>query len=135
MRPWQPDAGNLEQQLLDGVDNILPGRTEDDLLTELLLKTGIDLTLPVETRPIAGKTVHALGGGTLMVCLAGDVRDEEAEALALGIADWRAELDPPAATAFWFRDSGFASAAAKANVVAILRQRIAPTAITRIAAV
>jgi adenine-specific DNA-methyltransferase len=135
LRPWQPDAGNLEQQLLDGVDNILPGRSEEDLLTELLLKTGIDLTLPTQTRIIAGKAVHALGGGTLIVCLAKDVADADAEALALGIADWRAALDPPAATAFWFRDAGFASAAAKANVVAILKQRIAPTAITRIAAV
>lgn len=133
LRPWQPDAENLEASLLDGVDNILPGRSEDDLLTELLLKTGIDLTLPIQSRAIAGATVHALGGGALMVCLA-DIADATAEALAQGMADWRAELAPPAQTAFWFKDSGFASAAAKANVAAILKQRIAATDIARIAA-
>ncbi|PZU43770.1 MAG: site-specific DNA-methyltransferase [Sphingomonas sp.] len=133
LRPWQPHAENLAASLLDGVDNILPGRSEDDLLTELLLKTGIDLTLPTQSRDIAGHRAHALGGGALIVCLSA-IADDAAEALAHGIADWRAELAPAAQTAFWFKDSGFASAAAKANVAAILKQRIAATDIARIAA-
>src|SRR5690606_21250594 len=41
LKPWQPDPDNLELSLLDSVDNVPPGRTEDDLLVELLLKTGI----------------------------------------------------------------------------------------------
>lgn len=133
LRPWQPDGDDLAGSLLDAVDNVLPGRSEDDLLVELMLKTGIDLAMPSETRTIAGQTVHGFGGGALMVCL-GAVSDDKAEELALGIAAWRAELDPPGQTAFWFKDSGFASAAAKANVAAILRQRIAASDIARIAA-
>lgn len=123
LKPWQPDPDNLERSLLDAVDNILPDRTEDDLLVELLLKTGIDLTLPMETRTICQRPVHALGGGVLIVCL-GDVSDADAEDLGQGIADWHAELDPIRATTFYFRDSGFATAAAKANVAAIVRQRV-----------
>lgn len=123
LKPWQPDAENLEASLLASVSNILPGRSEEDLLVELLLKTGIDLTTPKAVKTIAGKTVHALGGGALMVCLA-DIGDADAEALGHGLADWQAELDPAGQTTFYFKDEGFASACAKANLAAILRQRL-----------
>jgi adenine-specific DNA-methyltransferase len=126
LKPWQPDAEDLEASILDAVDNVLPGRTEDDLLVELLLKTGIDLTLPEEKRSIAGRTVHALGGGTLMVCL-GDVGANDAEALGQGMADWVDELDPVQTTVY-FKDTGLGAdgirAATKANLAAILRQRL-----------
>lgn len=126
LKPWQPDPDNLEASILDAVDNVLPDRTEEDLLVELLLKTGIDLTMPEEKREIAGQTVHALGGGALMVCL-GNIADNQAEELGQGMADWVDELDP-AQTTVYFKDSGIGSdgnrAATKANLAAILRQRL-----------
>lgn len=124
LKPWNPpidaSAGDLAASLLDAVDNIVPGRSEDDLLVELLLKTGIDLTLTAETRQIAGQTVHALGGGTLFVSL-GNITETGAEALGQGIADWHAALDAPGKATFYFKDSGFENACAKANLAAILR--------------
>ncbi len=126
LKPWQPDAEDLEASILDAVDNVLPGRTEEDLLVELLLKTGIDLTLPEEKRSIAGQTVHALGGGTLMVCL-GNIGANDAEVLGQGMADWVDALDP-VQTTFYFKDTGLGAdgnrAATKANLAAILRQRL-----------
>lgn len=125
LKPWQPDADDLEASILDAVDNVLPGRTENDLLVELLLKTGIDLTMPEEKRTIAGQTVHALGGGTLMVCL-GNIGAKDAESLGQGMADWVDELDPIQTTVY-FKDTGLGAdgnrAATKANLAAILRQR------------
>lgn len=134
LKPWQPDPDNLEASLLDAVDNVLPSRTEDDLLVELLLKTGIDLTLPSETRMIAGKTVHALGGGVLMVCLT-DIAEAQAEELGQGICGWRDELDPPRATTFYFKDSGFANAATKANLAAIIRQSLGKAGVEKLASI
>ena len=126
LKPWQPDAEDLEASIFDAVDNVMPGRTEEDLLVELLLKTGIDLTLPQETHSIVGRTVHALGGGTLMVCL-GNVGADDAEALGQGMADWVVELDPVQTTVY-FKDTGLGTdgnrAATKANLAAILRQRL-----------
>jgi adenine-specific DNA-methyltransferase len=126
LKPWQPDADDLEASILDAVDNFLPGRTEEDLLVELLLKTGIDLTMPEERRTITGQTVHALGGGTLIVCL-GNVSANDAEALGQGMADWVHELDP-VQTTIYFKDTGLGAdgnrAATKANLAAILRQRL-----------
>ncbi len=122
LKVWQPGEDS-EASLLDAADNLVPGRTEDDLLVELLLKRGIDLCEPVQTQDIGGKRVHAFGGGVLVVCLAPMV-DAEAEALASGIADWVTELDPVAPALMFFRDTGFESDVGKLNLEAILRQRL-----------
>ena len=44
------------------------------------------------------------------------------EPLALGIAEWRAELAPAGETTVIFRDSAFADDVAKTNLTAILEQ-------------
>lgn len=123
LKPWNPETDDLQGALLDAIDNVLVGRSEEDLLTELLLKTGVDLSMPSERREIAGRTVHALGGGVLMVCL-GAIGRDDAEALGQGMCDWREALAPVRPTTFWFRDSGFADAATRANLAAIIRQRL-----------
>lgn len=122
LRAWAPGE-DLAADLLAAADNIVQGRTEDDLLTELLLKQGIDLTEPMLTETIAGAPVHAMGGGVLIVCLA-PVTAANAEALADGIADWILRLKPVAATTVFFKDAGFENDVAKANVAAILEQRL-----------
>jgi adenine-specific DNA-methyltransferase len=126
LKPWQPDIENLEVSILDAADNVLSDRSESDLLVELLLKAGIDLTLPDQTRMIGEQTVHALGGGALMVCLS-NIGVDHTETLGQGMADWVEELDP-IQTTIYFKDSGLGSdgnrAATKANLAAILRQRL-----------
>ena len=48
LEKWDPDYDNLEQTLLTNKENIKPDRTELDLIYEIMLKYGIDLTLPIE---------------------------------------------------------------------------------------
>jgi adenine-specific DNA-methyltransferase len=122
LKAWVP-GDDLEADLLSAADNLAVGRTEDDLLVELLLKQGIDLTEPAVTKTIAGRAVHAFGGGVLVVCL-GEVTASDAEALADGIAGWVAKLGPAAPTTVFFKDVGFENDQAKTNVDAILRQRL-----------
>jgi adenine-specific DNA-methyltransferase len=121
-KAWAP-GDDLEADLLSAADNLAPGRTEEDLLVELLLKRGIDLVEPSQTREIAGRTVHAFGGGVMLACL-GDVKVADAEALADGIADWLEELSPVAAAMIFFKDAGFENDVAKTNVAKILDQRL-----------
>ena len=47
---------------------ILEGRSEEDLLTELMLKRGIDLSVNIETRQFDGLTVSCVDGGKLFTC-------------------------------------------------------------------
>jgi adenine-specific DNA-methyltransferase len=72
-KPWDAgvphDAPALGRQLELHVSHILEGRTDQDILYEILLKSGYPLTTPVETVALAGKTVHSVAGGQLLICL------------------------------------------------------------------
>lgn len=116
--PWQPDTGgNLKTSLFDNVDNIRPNRQERDVLAELLLKFGLDLAVPIEEREIAGKTVHVVGAGALVVCLADQIDLDVVD----GITALKAELAPEIMRVV-FKDSGFADDVVKTNAVQRLRQ-------------
>jgi len=122
IRAWDPDRDDLSQSLLDSVEHLKAERSEQDILFELLLKLGLELTVPIEQRTIAGKAVHSIGVGSLLVCLAPKISREEVEPLAHGIVSWRKELAPAGETQVVFRDSAFADDVAKSNLTAILRQ-------------
>jgi adenine-specific DNA-methyltransferase len=51
------------------IDHIRDGRSAEDILYEVLLKSGFPLTTPVETLALAGKTVYSVAGGAPLVCL------------------------------------------------------------------
>lgn len=122
IRAWNPKPEDLTQAVIDYQDHILDGRSESDILYELLLKLGLDLCVPTEVRKIAGKDVHAVGGGVLMACLAPAIVGADVDALAAGIVAWREELAPAGDTTCVFLDSAFADDVAKTNLAAILEQ-------------
>lgn len=122
IRAWEPIAADLENTLLAHAEHLVQGRTEADILTELLLKLGLDLCVPIEQKQIAGKTVHSIGAGALIACLSDGITREVAEELGTGIAAWRKALNPAVDTRVVFKDSGFADNDAKLNMAAILTQ-------------
>ncbi len=122
IREWSPSPENLAQSLLDHHEHVLDGRTEADITYELLLKLGLDLCVPMEKRTVAGKSVEAVGGGVLMLCLAEKLAAAEVEAVAAGIVAWHKELAPAGDSTVVFRDSAFDSDVAKTNMAAILAQ-------------
>jgi adenine-specific DNA-methyltransferase len=122
IRTWNPDPSKLDKTLLDSVEHLEPGRTETDILYELLLKRGLDLCAPIETRRIAKKEVHSVGGGVLIACLTERITRADVEPLAAGIADWHRTLAASAESPVIFRDSAFENDVAKANMAAILEQ-------------
>ncbi len=122
IRGWSPDSTDLEGSLLKNAEHLASGRIERDVLYELLLKLGLDLCVPIETKAIAGKSVHSIGGGALIVCLADDLSKGVVEPLSAGIVAWRAALAPAGDTRVVFKDSGFADDVAKTNMAAILNQ-------------
>ena len=122
IRAWNPNPADLEQTLFNHQDHLAEGRTESDVLYELLLKRGLDLCVPMASRTVNGKAVHAVGGGVLMACLATAIAADEVEALAQGIVAWHKQLAPAGDTSCVFRDSAFADDVAKTNMAAILAQ-------------
>jgi len=122
IRAWEPSPADLEGTLLANAEHIVPGRSEQDILHELLLKLGLDLCVPIETQLIGGKSVHAIGGGALIACLADGLTKDVVESLSAGIVAWWKELAPAVETRVVFKDSGFSDDVAKTNMAAILNQ-------------
>ncbi len=122
IRAWNPNRDNLAGTLYDHLEHVVEDRSEDDVLYELLLKLGLDLCVPILKRDIAGKTVHSIGNGVLMACLADQIAEADAEALALGMIEWRKEQGTAGDSTAVFRDSAFENDVAKSNLAAILEQ-------------
>jgi adenine-specific DNA-methyltransferase len=76
------DPMALQNQLDFHVDHIREARTADDILYELLLKSGFPLTTPVAKQTLAGKTAYSVAGGALVICLERELTLELIRAIA-----------------------------------------------------
>ena len=115
--PWNPNADTLRQDLFAAVNNVLAGRTTQDLLYEILLKCNLPLTLPVEERKVDDNTIYIVGEGALAICL-----DETIPAtVADAIVTLKEEYAPIVPMQVVFRDNGFDDVA-KTNALQILKQ-------------
>jgi adenine-specific DNA-methyltransferase len=63
------DTAALERQMELHVEHVREGRSEQDLLYEILLKSGFPLTVPVERVELAGSAVFSVADGAMLVCL------------------------------------------------------------------
>ena len=111
---YRPDE--LKQSdLLDMVDNLKEGRTAEDLLFQVLVDWGVDLTLPIRRETVQGKTVFFVDDNALVACFDRGITEDLVKELA-GHEPLRVV----------FRDNGFVSDAVKINVEQIFRQ-LSPT--------
>jgi adenine-specific DNA-methyltransferase len=109
----QHDPDVLERQLELHIEHIRDGRSPDDILYELLLKSGFPLTTPVETLSLGDKTVYSVADGALVICLEGELTLELIRAIA--------EKKPERVVCL---DQGFArNDQLKANAVQIFRTK------------
>lgn len=116
IKSWDGNPENLNESLFDAVGNIKTDRTEEDVLYEILLKYGLDLTLPIEERIIEGKKVFNVGLGSLFICLADDITAKVAE----GIGQWKEACSPEICRVI-FKDNGFTDVE-KTNSVQTLKR-------------
>ncbi|EKI8843685.1 site-specific DNA-methyltransferase [Citrobacter sp. Cs237] len=122
IRPWEATAESLSEQIDAYVSPILEGRSEEDLLTELMLKRGIGLSVNIETRQFDGLTVSCVDGGKLFTCFANQIPASSVEELTKGIIDWHKSLKAGKDTVCYFLDDAFENNVAKTNLCAILEQ-------------
>ena len=116
IKGWDGNPNELENSLFDSQDNIKTDRTEEDVLFEIMLKYGLDLTLPIEEKLFEGKKVFNVGLGGLFICLADGITSKVAE----GIGEWKQQLQPETCRVI-FKDSGFTDVE-KTNSVQILKR-------------
>lgn len=76
------DVAALKKQLELHIDHIRDGRTAEDILYEILLKSGFPLTTPVEKLTMEDKTVFSASGRALFICLERNLTLELIRAMA-----------------------------------------------------
>lgn len=76
------DKQALEKQLELHIDHIDPKATQEDILFEILLKAGFELTTKIEKIELAGKTVYSIEDGAMLVCLEKELTKEVIKAMA-----------------------------------------------------
>lgn len=106
---YTPDQTS-QADLLSRVDNIKPDRTAEDLLFQVLLDWGVDLTLPIRRETVQGKTVFFVADTALMACFDDGISEDLVKELA-GHAPMR----------IVFKDTGFADDQTKINVRQIFK--------------
>jgi adenine-specific DNA-methyltransferase len=107
---YRPDEAT--PSLLGGhVDNIKDDRTDEDLLFQVLLDWGVDLSLPIAKETIAGRPVYFVDKDALAACFASGVNEDLVKALAA-----RKPLRVV------FRDAGYGGDDVKINVEQIFKQ-------------
>ena len=113
---YNPDQ-IIQGGLFDNIDNVKADRTEEDLLFQVMLDWGVDLTLSIRRETIGDKTVFFVDNNSLVACFdnAGGVDDSFVKSLAA--------FEPLRVV---FRDGGFANDSAKINVEQIFKQ-LSPT--------
>ncbi|MGO7053248.1 site-specific DNA-methyltransferase [Rhizobium ruizarguesonis] len=117
---YRPDE--LKQgDLLDMVDNVKEDRTAEDLLFQVLVDWGVDLTLPIRREAVQGKTVFFVDENALVACFDKGISEDLVKELA--------KREPLRVV---FRDSGFISDALKINVEQIFRQLSSTTEVKSI---
>ena len=106
---YTPDAVQ-QHHLFDQIDTIREDRSAEDLLFQVLLDWGMDLTLPITQETIAGKTVLFVDGNKLAACFDADINEPFVKELAV-----RHPLKVV------FRDAGFVSDSVKINIEQIFK--------------
>ncbi|WP_207548658.1 MULTISPECIES: site-specific DNA-methyltransferase [Mycolicibacterium] len=100
------------QQALSELENsVKPGRSAEDLLFQVLLDWGLELTMPVTVEQLQGHEVFIVDDDALIACFESDVSPDLVRAVA--------QREPLRAV---FRDSGFASDDARINAEQIFRE-------------
>jgi len=111
---YSPDEVK-QGDLLAQINNIREGRTEEDLLFQVLLDWGVDLSLPITREVIAGKNVFFVDGNALAACFEVGIDESFVKLLA---------AKHPLRAVFF--DAGFASDSVKINIEQIFKL-VSPT--------
>lgn len=97
--------------LSEAVGSVKPDRTDEDLLFQVLLDWGLDLTEPITIEEVNSRRVLSVAGGALIACFADEVTDAVVREMAARHA-LRAV----------FLDAGFTTDAARINAEQIFRE-------------
>jgi adenine-specific DNA-methyltransferase len=86
-RAWELNADDQTEKTLlsriqDHATHLNASASSEEILFELLLKDGFELTVPIERQKIAGSDVYSVADGALLICLDKSLTQEVVDAMA-----------------------------------------------------
>lgn len=122
IREWDPSTRDVQESMMQNIDNIKEGRSESDILFEIMAKVGLDLSAKIEVKSSGAHKVYSVSNGKLFACLSSKITKGDIESIAREICKWHAGQKCGNDSLVLFRDSGFEDDIAKTNITAILNQ-------------
>ena len=132
LKKWSVDVGDdfykedietqnaiLSEKLGIEVDNFVEGRSELDVVYEIMLTYGLDLSYSIETYDFNGTNIYSIGSGALIVCLDEDIRAELADKIIEIITK-----EEPSLVRVVARDLSFVSDSDKTNFKETLKNGV-----------
>ena len=78
---YTPDMTNRD---LFDVENIKEDRTEEDLLFQVMIELGVELSAKIVTKEVYGKKVYDVGDGAMVACFDKDLNESTIKEIAQG---------------------------------------------------
>ena len=116
IKKWNANTENLEEQLQQSILNQVAGRSELDVVYEIMLKCGLDLTYPIEEIKVEDKSLYSIGAGAMFICMDDNITQSIADKI-IAIKEEN-ELEEPVVV---FKDNGFIDDSTKTNIKESLR--------------
>ena len=116
IKKWNGEAETIESEIQGSIFNYEVGRSELDVVFEIMLKCGLDLTHPIEEINVNGKTLYSIGAGAMFVCMDDKITQDIADKI-VEIKEACDIFEPVAV----FKDNGFTTDSNKTNIKETLR--------------
>lgn len=105
-----PDA-YVQGDLLDSISNVKEDRTDLDLLFQVMLRWGMELSLSIKKETVEGKTIYNVDNDSLIACFEDNLTDNLIRQIA--------QQEPLRAV---FKDDSFTNSADKINLTQIFKE-------------
>lgn len=115
IKTWDSNTKDIENTLFNSIQNLKENRTQEDLLYELMLKMGIELTAKIEKVNVNGKVIYNIQSGGLVICLEDEITKEIIDAIPTLKSPF---MDMKVV----FKEYGFKADADKMNAIQNLKQ-------------
>lgn len=115
LKSWDSSMENLEENIIEMDTNLKKDRSKEDLLYEILLKSGVELTAKIEEIKVGYNTIYNIGQGALLACLDDKITQDVIDEIPKHKSKY---MD----TKVIFKEAGFMSDAAKINAIQNLKQ-------------
>ena len=121
IKAWAGGTEDLQKSLEDYVNHIKDDRTSSDILYEMMLKSGIELTADIQTVEVGGNKIVSVDGCRLLTCLDDEIKSDAINDVASKMIELKKENTDVECTVL-FLDKAFPDDSAKLNMSETLKQ-------------